>query len=111
MDFILLGNRIRESRKKEKLTQSHLAERAGVSVNHIGYIENARTHVSLELLHKIAIALCTSIGRLTSPSCDGGVGHLRETLYCELADCSEIEMTIIFDSAINLKESIRRNLG
>ena len=39
MDKLTMGDRIKEVRKKQKLTQEQLAERLGVSVEFVGQIE------------------------------------------------------------------------
>ena len=42
IDYISLGSRIKEARKKQGLTQEQLAERADLSTTHISNIENAK---------------------------------------------------------------------
>lgn len=52
-----LGARIREERKKAKLTQEKLAEQVGLSVDYIGYIERGKQAPYLKTLERIAKAL------------------------------------------------------
>lgn len=64
MDYIEMGRRIYEIRKKNKLTQSELAERVGISLSFIGHIERGNRVASLETVVKIANALGVSVARI-----------------------------------------------
>ena len=57
----LFGNRIKEIRKKEKLTQEKLAEMVGLDVQTISRIETGYYFTSFENLEKIATALNVDI--------------------------------------------------
>lgn len=59
-----LGARIREERKKAKLTQEKLAEQVGLSVDYIGYIERGKQAPYLKTLERIAKALKTEVYEL-----------------------------------------------
>ena len=53
----LLGNKIREYRKKKKFTQEQLAEMVGIGTANISYIETGKFAPSMETLDKLAKAL------------------------------------------------------
>ncbi len=55
--YRILGETIRVERRKAKLSQEKLAERADFTRNYIGQIERAEKKVTLEALWKIANAL------------------------------------------------------
>lgn len=57
----LFGNRIKEIRKKEKLTQEKLSEMIGLDVQTISRIETGYYFTSYENLEKIANALNVNI--------------------------------------------------
>ena len=58
MDFIrAFGTVVRNKRKDCKLSQEQLAEAAGLHVNHISFIERAKTSASLQAIESIANAL------------------------------------------------------
>lgn len=61
-----LGKRIRQLRKKNKLTQEQLAEKVRVTPKHIQYIESAKRIPSLKLLYKIARVLKVKVRDLFS---------------------------------------------
>lgn len=59
-----LGRKIQKSRKKIKLTQEELAEKAGISRVYMGYIEQGRESPSLKLLMKLARRLGVKVEKL-----------------------------------------------
>ncbi len=52
-----LGEVIRAKRKKARLSQEELAEKADLTRNYVGNIERAEKKISLETLAKVAKAL------------------------------------------------------
>lgn len=57
MDYVTIGQRIRNLRKARSLSQETLAERAGISVTHMSHIETGNTKLSLPVLVALAAAL------------------------------------------------------
>lgn len=51
------GEKVREKRLKQNLSQEELAARAGVHRTYIGMIERAEKNITLENIEKIAKAL------------------------------------------------------
>lgn len=58
------GNRVRELRIAQGLSQEVLAQKAGLHRTYIGGIERGERNVSLENIQKIALALDSTITRL-----------------------------------------------
>lgn len=57
----LIGERIKEQRKKNKLTQEQLSEKLGISKNHLSAIERGVYRVQIETLVMIINSLgCTA---------------------------------------------------
>jgi XRE family transcriptional regulator, regulator of sulfur utilization len=54
---VLIGEAIRKQRKRMKLTQEKLAEKADLHPNYMGRVERGEEHVSLISLRRIAKAL------------------------------------------------------
>jgi len=54
-----ISEKIRQIRKDKKLTQKSLSNRSGVSLRHIGYIENGKKEISLRYALKLAVGLET----------------------------------------------------
>lgn len=63
------GERVREERLKQNLSQEELASRAGVHRTYIGMIERAEKNITLENIEKIAKALHIAIDKLLK-ACD-----------------------------------------
>lgn len=55
--YRVLGERIRAERKKAKISQEKLAEKADLNRNYIGEIERAEKKITIETLWRIAKAL------------------------------------------------------
>ena len=51
------GQVVRDTRKERKLSQEQLAELSGMHVNHISFIERAKTSPSLQAMQQISEAL------------------------------------------------------
>jgi transcriptional regulator with XRE-family HTH domain len=51
------GEKVREERLKQRISQEELAARAGVHRTYIGMIERAEKNITLENIEKIAKAL------------------------------------------------------
>jgi transcriptional regulator with XRE-family HTH domain len=61
---LTLGDRLRELRDRQHLTQEELASRAGISKGFLSDLENDKRNVSSEYLLKIANALGASVDYL-----------------------------------------------
>lgn len=57
LNYKMIGKRIRKQRKKCKLTQEQLAERANISTSFMGHIERGTRKMSVETLCEISLAL------------------------------------------------------
>jgi transcriptional regulator with XRE-family HTH domain len=55
--LVRFGQRVREERIKQRLSQEQLAELAGVHRTYIGMIERAEKNITLENIEKVANAL------------------------------------------------------
>jgi transcriptional regulator with XRE-family HTH domain len=64
--YKILGERIRAERKKARMSQEKLAEKADLNRNYIGEIERAEKKITLETLWKIAKALGVRIRDLVA---------------------------------------------
>jgi transcriptional regulator with XRE-family HTH domain len=62
--LILFGEKVREERIDQKLSQEELAVKAGLHRTYIGMIERAEKNITLENIKKIADALKISIKNL-----------------------------------------------
>lgn len=72
VDKLTMGDRIKETRKKQKLTQEQLAERLDISVEFIGQIERGLKLPSMQVFIKIIEALNVSADYLLRDSVSTG---------------------------------------
>lgn len=62
--LIKFGQKVRQERRKQNLSQEGLAEKANLHRTYIGMIERAEKNITLTNVQKIADALGLSIGDL-----------------------------------------------
>lgn len=97
MDYYVIGQRIRKTRKAHGLSQEQLAELVGISTTHMSHIETGNTKLSLPVLVSLAEALEVSTDDLLfcgSPTERGGV---LDELAQLLESCTTQQMKIVVD--------------
>lgn len=62
--LVKFGEKVREERLKQGLSQEELASKAGVHRTYIGMIERAEKNITLENIEKVAKALKLNINEL-----------------------------------------------
>ncbi len=64
--YMLIGHRIREERKRAKLTLEDMSEVSDITPSFLAYIERGQKKASLDTIQKLANALRIPIGSLFS---------------------------------------------
>ena len=96
IDYVVIGNRIREIRTSKRLTQATLAEMSGVEPSNISHIERAATKLSLPTIIRIANALGVTIDELVYDNLIKS-SHVSVKLIDDLlADCTPDELYFFF---------------
>ena len=111
INYVSIGERIREIRMQKRWTQAFLAERAAVEPSNISHIERAATKVSLPTLIAIANALDVTLDDLVYKSL---VKSERVTLGIVgelLSDCSAGELTALAEVIKTTKTILRTKNG
>ena len=90
MNYIALGQRIKEERKKLNFTQERLAEAVNVSTAYIGQIERGERCPTLDTLVKLSCKLGVSIDFLLSDSISANDDSLSN-LWRQLTKDSTLE--------------------
>lgn len=93
--YISIGKNIKELRKRRSLTQEVLAEKVGVSVQHISNIENGRTKMSFSTFVNVLRALegsADAILRDYIVTKEYGANIRQQEIIDITLDCSEREM-------------------
>lgn len=108
IDYAAIGRHIRAKRLEIGLSQEKLAELTEVGVTHISHIETGHTIPSLKTFLAIANALGVTTDELLCDSLDNARRIFLDQLDEVLADCTEEEIRVIADTALALKDSLRR---
>ncbi len=108
IDYIIIGNRIREYRKSMNWTQAKLAEKSNVEPSNISHIERAATKVSLPTLINIANALNVTLDELVYSNLVKS-SHVSVGLIDDIiSDCSPDELKALAE-VIKTTKNILRN--
>ncbi len=109
IDYVDIGQRIRQKRIEKGLTQEKLSELIGVGPSHISHIEGGTTVPSFEVfITFLNVPDCSSDELLrreikeAKPICDNWLTALIEV-------CDTTEIKILSDALINLKATLRKN--
>lgn len=107
LDYKAIGKRIKIARIKKNLTQETVADRIGITPQHVSNIETGNTSVSLTTLVAIANTLTVSVDTLL---CDtvltSKVVFEREASEI-FEDCNEYEVRVLVDVLKATKHSLR----
>lgn len=79
MEYLLLGKRIREERRKQDLTQEQLAEGVNITQPHIGQLERGESGISIDTLISISNRLGVTVDYLLSDYLEHEDEYLRQT--------------------------------
>ena len=109
LDYLRIGVRIGDYRRERKISQAELAELTDLSVGYISHIETGSTKASLEVLVKIAAVLEVTVDRLLLGNQANDKGSYTPEIRELLEDCNNFEKAVIYDTARNLKKSLRSN--
>ena len=108
IDYIVIGQRIREIRKSKKMTQEKLAEYSELEPSYISHIERAVTKPSLQTLIGIANALEVSLDELVYVNLVKS-SHVSVKLVDELIkDCSSDEIAALVEVIKTVKAVLRK---
>ena len=109
IDYIIIGNRIREYRKSKNWTQAKLAEKSNVEPSNISHIERAATKVSLPTLINIANALEVTLDELVYSNLVK-ISHVSVGLIDDLiSDCSADELKALAEIIKTTKNILRES--
>lgn len=112
VDYAAIGKRIRQERAARQMSQFTLAELTDMSPANLSHIEHGSTKLSLPAVVAIANALDVTVDALLHDN----LGHLQtgnetlERLLLELRDCTDAELSVITETAVTLKRSLKKSM-
>lgn len=96
-----VGERIREVRSEQRMTQEELAERTGISKGFLSDVENGKRGIGSDYLLRIANALGASLDYLMRGQAAGPVKTEPVVIPPELSDAAE-ELGLSYSETIEL---------
>ena len=75
VDYVAMGNRIRQLRKERNISQSELAASLGISPAYMGHIERGTRIPSLDTLARVAVCLGVSLDNIVLGAATAPVGY------------------------------------
>ena len=107
VDYVSIGNRIKEIRSAKGWTQAKLAEKSGVEPSNISHIERAATKLSLPTLVNIANALGVTLDEIAYGSLVKSTHVAVKMIDDILADCSAEELRSLAEVMKTTKTVLR----
>ncbi|MDR1776850.1 MAG: helix-turn-helix domain-containing protein [Desulfovibrio sp.] len=92
----LVGERIREARKRKGLTQEEVAELAAMDATYYGRVERGEANVSLALLTAIASAVGVSLVKLVDVGVDKSHAQMVTELVSAVQSLPEAEIRRLY---------------
>ena len=99
LNYIIIGDRLKEARMNKKLTQEDLAEKLGVSVPYVSRIERGSTAINLKRLAEICNILDVSEGEILSGASTESSSYLNTAFSDLLKNCPTEKIDLIYKVA------------
>lgn len=99
INYNLIGQRIKHSRLKKKITQEKLAERLNISTEYCSKIECGKVKVNLQRLAQISLILDEKIEYLISGTVVGTREYLKEDIASVINSLSSDKINALFEIA------------
>ena len=105
IDYKVIGQRIKEARKKKGWSQERLSEEIDVAVAYISRVERGSSQINLKRLAQISYVLGVEIEYFISGSMVNGKHYLDRELYETLIKCSPAKQRLIYSIAKMISNS------
>ena len=109
LNFVQVGKRVSEVRKRRGLSQQRLAEIICKSPTHISYIEGGLKCMSLDTFVAVANALRVSADELLKDNIENTIVVSNHEFAEVISDCSEYEKRVLLSIVASAKEALREN--
>ena len=107
LDYKAIGKRIKIARIKKNLTQETVADKIGITPQHVSNIETGNTSVSLTTLVAIANILSVSVDNLLCDTVLTSKAVFEKEASEIFQECNEYEVRILVDVLKATKHSLR----
>ena len=109
IDYVSIGQKVKQIRLNKGITQEQLAEAVGVGVTHISHLETGSGTVSLKVFIAIVNYLECSADEILCKEISTARPIVNSWLAELVADCDQTEIKIITDTVTMLKQTLRKN--
>ena len=99
IDYKVIGQRIKEARKKKGWSQERLSEEIDVTVVYISRVERGSSQVNLKRLAQISYVLGVGLEYLITGAIVKDKRYLDKELYETLIKCSPAKQRLIYNIA------------
>lgn len=107
LDYKAIGKRIKIARIKKNLTQEAIADKIGITPQHVSNIETGNASVSLTTLVAIANTLTVSVNDLLCDTVLISKAVFEKEAKELFEDCNEYEIRVLVDVLKTTKQSLR----
>ena len=107
LDYKAIGKRIKIARIKKNLTQEAIADKIGITPQHVSNIETGNASVSLTTLVAIANTLTVSVNDLLCDTVLISKAVFEKEPKELFEDCNEYEIRVLVDVLKATKQSLR----
>ena len=97
LDYSIIGERLKEARTKNNLTQEKLAEEIDVSVAYLSRVECGSTKISLSRLIQICEKLEITNGSILDGTSKTSNTYLNKEFSDLIKNCSPEKLKMIYD--------------
>ena len=109
LNFVQVGKRVSEVRKRRGLSQQRLSEIICKSPTYISYIEGGLKCMSLDTFVAVANALQVSADELLKDNIENTIVVSNHEFAEVISDCSEYEKQVLLSIVASAKEALREN--
>lgn len=106
-DYESIGNRIKNIRNRQGISQEQLAEMCGLSKTHMSHLETGSTKGSLPAFLTVANALHVTLNDLLCDSIEVETASYHREIAALTADCSPLEIRVLADMICATKKILR----
>ena len=99
IDYKIIGQRIKDARKRQGWTQERLSEEIDVTTVYISRVERGTSQINLKRLAQISRALGTSLEYLIGGTVTDAPNYLDKELYETLLTCTPAKQRLIYNIA------------
>lgn len=97
LDYVIIGERLKNIRIQNNLTQEKLAEKLDMSVAFLSKIERGKTQISLRRLNQICELLEISEGAILNGASTAPNIYLNEQFNALFKDCPPEKLKLIYN--------------